>query len=1122
MAVHLENGRDFWHRVLLSGGSTALPRWRHGPGAGAATHEEPVPEEVAAGLRRRAAELAVPLTTLLLAAHARVLAALCGEREVTAGYRAGPGDAVLPCRMNTESGSWRELVAEVHAVESALRAHRGYPLEALRRETGLPGPSYETVFDLGGADGVEAAPAAPRSGPGPLSVERAVLVVGAVHAPDRLALRLCYRTEALDAASARRIAGYHRTALAALAADPDAAHHLQSLLSAQELHFQLEELAGPRHDLPDRRAHELFEERVRMHPQAVAVVHGARSWTYGEVNERANRLGRALLARGLRREDPVAVVTERTPEWLAAVLAVFKAGGVYLPIEPHFPAERIAAVLERARCRLVLAAADSTATLEPALATLPRTTVLHVDTALAEQADGRDLGVAVAADQLAYIYFTSGSTGAPKGAMCEHAGMLNHLRAKIEDLGVTESAVVAQIAPQCFDISLWQLVSALLVGGRTLLVEQDVVLDAERFVDRVVEGRVSVLQVVPSYLEVVLTCLERRPRALPDLRCVSVTGEPLKKELTERWFAAQPGIPLVNAYGLTETSDDTNHEVMHGVPEQERVPLGRPIANVHVYVVDEHLCPVPLGAPGEIVFSGVCVGRGYVNDPERTALAFLDDPHRPGRRLYRSGDHGRWLPDGKLEFLGRRDTQVKIRGFRIEIGEIENTLLRVPGVRDGAVVVTDRGERGKHLVAFYSGPQELDPEQLRERLGASLPGYMVPPAFHWRERLPLTANGKIDRKALTALAAELADLAGAGGTGEGHAAPATPTEHRLAAAWAEVLGVPRDRVGRLDHFFDRGGTSLAAVRLAIALDRAVSLKDVTRSPVLADLAALVDERSGRTPAGAGSPPGEGRPLGPRAAGRAGGGLLQRLSPAADGRTGALVCMPHAGGNAVNFLPLARALPDGGPVVHAVELPGHDPAATGAEPFVPLSAVAAEVADEILRLGLSGVLLWGHSSGAALAVAVARLLEEADAPARHLFVGAQLLGSAAERRSAAAELEQLSDAGIAARLAAGDDGDAPALGARQAERVAAAYRHDCVGAHHYFADLVQSPPAARLATPVTVVVAADDPYTAGAALRHRDWGLLARQVDLYELPDGGHHFPRTRPMETAKAVLHATQ
>src|SRR5204863_4113880 len=296
---------------------------------------------------------------------------------------------------------------------------------------------------------------------------------------------------------------------------------------------------------------------------------------------------------------------------------------------------------------------------------------------------------------------------------------LNHLCAKIHDLGIGRGHVVAQTAPQCFDISLWQLVSALLVGGRTLVVGQETILDAKRFVDEIVGGRVAFLQVVPSYLEVLLSYLERNPRDLPDLRCVSVTGEALKKELVQRWFAIQPTIKLLNAYGLTETSDDTNHEIMGRVPDRERVPLGRPIQNVYVYVVDEQLSPVPLGAPGEIAFSGVCVGRGYVNDLERTQRAFMSDPHREGHRLYRSGDYGRWLPDGKLEFLGRRDTQVKVSGFRIEIGEIENTLLRLPGLRDGAVVVTGRGDHGKRLVAFYSGERALDAGLLRDRLGES-------------------------------------------------------------------------------------------------------------------------------------------------------------------------------------------------------------------------------------------------------------------------------------------------------------------------------------------------------------------------------------------------------------------
>src|SRR5438128_8046081 len=485
-------------------------------------------------------------------------------------------------------------------------------------------------------------------------------------------------------------------------------------------------LAGPSRKLPDRRAHEIFEDQARARPDAIAALHGSRQLTYGELNARANRVARALLARGLTREGVVGVVTERNLDWMTAVLAIFKAGGAYLPIEPHFPAERIARTLSRAGCRLVLTESGSTAMLDPALDSLSGVQKLFIDAAYEENHADGDLGVGVGPEQVAYIFFTSGSTGEPKGAMCEHAGMLNHLFAKIDDLGIGDADVVAQTAPQCFDISLWQLVSALLVGGRTLVIEQEAVLDARRFIGKIVDGRVNVVQVVPSYLEVLLSYLEQHPRELPDLRCVSVTGEALKKEVTERWFAAQPGIKLVNAYGLTETSDDTNHEVMDCVPRRDRVPLGRPINNVHVYVVDEHLSPVPLGAPGELVFSGLCVGRGYVNDPERTRGAFLADPHREGQRLYRSGDYGRWLPEGKLEFLGRRDTQVKISGFRIEIGEIENKLLRMPGVREGAVVVTGGTDQSRHLVAFYAAQRPLDANMLRDQLRESLPEYMVP------------------------------------------------------------------------------------------------------------------------------------------------------------------------------------------------------------------------------------------------------------------------------------------------------------------------------------------------------------------------------------------------------------
>jgi amino acid adenylation domain-containing protein len=1074
METRVEADRDYWSRVLTAGGVTPVPRWVRQPVAGTAEHEVEVPHHVARSVRDLVGQTGVPVSALLLAAHAKVLAALSGEPEVVTGYTAGVRGEPLPCRVSVAPTPWRALLSAAERAEAAVLAHREFPVSRLRHELGITEPPYEVVF-----------------GPSAAEEDRdddAVVRVRWSDRGGRLVLRLRYRTDALDAESAARIGGYHLAALRLMTADPDADHTRQSLLSADEVREQLDELAGPCRPLPDVRPHQLFEQRARAHPQAVAAVHGDREWTYGELNARANRLAWALLRRGLGREDVVAVVTERTLDWLAATLAVLKAGGVYLPIEPHFPGDRIAATLARAGCRLVLAESGSTDNLDAALATVPAEKLL-VETAYAEAHGETDPGVRVDADQLAYIYFTSGSTGEPKGAMCEHAGMLNHLRAKIGALDIGEGSVVAQTAPQCFDISLWQLMSALLVGGRTVLVGQDAVLDVERFVDTLARSRVSVAQVVPSYLEVVVAHLEHRPRALPDLRYVSVTGEALKRELVQRWFAVQPDVPLLNAYGLTETSDDTNHELLDGVPD--RVLLGRPVDNVRVYVVDERLSLVPLGAPGLIAFSGVCVGRGYVNDPERTREAYRADPYRPGERLYLGGDWGRWHPDGKLEFLGRRDNQVKIRGFRVETGEIENALLRVDGVRDAAVVVVDRAGESAHLVAFHTGARRR-PEDLREALATVLPAYMVPAAFHWRESLPLTANGKTDRKALTEAAGQPAPVAEPDGAGEKALSPA---ERRLAAVWADLLGVPEHLIGPRSHFFDSGGTSLSAVKLALALDRAVSLKDITRHPVLADLAALLEGRERPRPE-----------------------LLQPLSETEGTPERVLVCFPYAGGNAVNYRPLADALAGSGVAVLAVDLPGHDLGAIP-EPFASIAQVAERVTEEITALGAPRIMLWGHSSGCAPALETARRLQERGVPVTRVFLGAQLLGTATDRRAAIDELTQRGDTQIAARLT--EDSGYPQLAevnTRHAEHIGAAYRHDCVQAHRYFCAALQSPPPVKLSAPVSVVVAADDPHTAGYAQRHQDWQLLAEHIDLHELADGGHYFPRTRPAEAAQAVL----
>ncbi|MEU8028929.1 amino acid adenylation domain-containing protein [Streptomyces sp. NPDC049099] len=837
-AASEEQAQAFWRAVLDGNHFTPLPQWcaDERPQNRIGQRRTLLPPSTTAALLELARRTGVPLDALLIAACARVFASVTGDPTVVMGYLPeGTADTAaepLPCPVHVGQGPWRELLAEAAVVRAAAEEHQTVSLNRIRAELRRAGALFDTVVVAGRA--VDA---------GDLDSDT-VLAVSLVLRSDRLELSLNHRVQALDADAAGRIAGYLLSALEALGTGPETAQHLWHPVPETEEAFQREGLAGPRRALPDLRFHELFEEQARVRPDAVAAVHEGRSWTYGELNRRANRVARMLRSNGLRDEDVVAVVTERDLEWLTAVLAVFKAGGVYLPVEPQFPADRITDMVSRSGCRQVLTQKGVSPGLDAALSQLGdvRSEVLAdligQDTG---PESGADLALPVAADQLAYIYFTSGSTGRPKGAMCEHEGFLNHLLAKIEDLGVEAGTVVAQTAPQCFDISLWQLVAALAVGGRTLIVGQRDVLDVARFVTLIAENDVEVAQLVPSYVEVVLDHLRRRPRPLPSLRCVSVTGEALKKELTQRWFDTLPDVTLVNAYGLTETSDDTNHEVLHRPPAGASVPLGRPVRNVRVTVVDERLRPVPLGSPGELVFSGVCVGRGYINDEERTRAAYLPDPHRPGGRRYRSGDFGRWLPDGRLEFLGRRDAQVKIRGFRIEIGEVENQLLRVDGVRDAAVVVA--GSHGaQRLIAFYAAAEGISPEEVRAVLARSLPAYMLPSRFDRLETLPLTPNGKVDRKLLTLQADAGSDPADE--TAGGPLEPLrTPTEHRLAELWAKALKVPVGSIGRATHFFEAGGTSLALLRVVIALDNTVSAAELAKAPVLSEAANLLDLRT---------------------------------------------------------------------------------------------------------------------------------------------------------------------------------------------------------------------------------------------------------------------------------------
>ncbi|UVS82799.1 amino acid adenylation domain-containing protein (plasmid) [Burkholderia glumae] len=580
-----------------------------------------------------------------------------------------------------------------------------------------------------------------------------------------------------------------------------------------------------------------FAARVVRHPQALAVRHRDESLSYLELAQRANQLAHALAEAGVHHGERVALYLERGIDYVAAMLAVFKLGAAFVPFNPEQSASRNAGMLARARAALVLADARHASAAAAVAGGTPVFTLCR-KTLAGLPGDWED--PAFDGDAPAYLLYTSGSTGEPKAAVVAHRGMMNHLQAKIDDLGLCETDVVAQIAVQTFDVSVWQCLVALLAGGRTEVMTGTDAWDPVPLLAGLDAREVTVVETVPSHLEILLDAAQRHAAAsrLSALRWMISNGEPLAGGLARRWFAMFPDTRLMNAYGPTECSDDVTHLCLDGPPNCSTpyLPIGRPIANAELYVLDAQMRLAPIGVVGEIHIGGCCVGPGYFMDPARTEAAFVASPFSAQRnaRLYRSGDLGRFREDGSLELLGRADFQLKIRGCRIEAGEVEAVLCQHPAVEHCLVTGSPDRSGALGVAAYVVSRQRPAPgaEALRQFCVERLPDFMVPSGVCVLDELPLLSNGKIDRAGLPPLSSfEL-------GAAQPYIAPRDAREHRLSELWQTVLGVAR--VGIDDNFFQLGGHSLMAVELVNqcrdVLGDQLSLHQLFASPTIRSLA----------------------------------------------------------------------------------------------------------------------------------------------------------------------------------------------------------------------------------------------------------------------------------------------
>jgi len=663
------------------------------------------------------------------------------------------------------------------------------------------------------------------------------LTLMAAESPRGIAISFTYNIDLFKKETIARMLENFKTLLQSIATNPEQKVAELPLLTDSELKLVLEKFNDTDREFDDDKCiHELFEMRVATHPDAIAAVFEEEKLTYQQLNQRANQLAHYLIKVGVKPETVVGIYVDRSLDMLVSILGVLKAGGAYLPLDPVYPVERLALMLEDSNAPLLI-------TQQKLAGNMPRENVrvIQIDAQWEDIAkEPEDTPTTdVGPDNLAYLIYTSGSTGKPKGTLLQHRGLCNFATAHVRALGVDSDSRWLQFASFSFDASVSEIFTAFMAGGTLYLAKRETILATTKLLSLLQEHQINTAILPPSMLAILP---EER---LTGLQTVISAGESLPREVVAKWAKNRK---FYNGYGPTEaTVGPTIYRVEKITGAETSIPIGKPLDNIKVYILDKNLKPVPLGVAGELCIGGVCLARGYQHRPDLTAEKFIPDPFssQPGARLYRTGDLARFLPDGNLQFLGRVDFQVKIRGFRIELGEIEAGLTKHPDV-EKAVVLARKDQAGEdRLVAYivHDHKPMPSPDQLRGFLKASLPDYMVPSYFVSLDQLPLTQSGKIDRKALPQ-PEELGSVSEAS-----YVKPRTETETLIAAIWQDVLKL--EKIGIHDNFFDLGGHSLSMAKvhsqLCERLQQDISIVELFKYPTIHRLSQFLQQEQEKKP-----------------------------------------------------------------------------------------------------------------------------------------------------------------------------------------------------------------------------------------------------------------------------------
>jgi amino acid adenylation domain-containing protein len=846
-ALASEESREYWRTQLDGWSPTRIPRWPN-PGAPQKVRgvHIAVAPQTAQGLLRLSEEAEIPLKSVVLAAHLRVLSWLGGQEDITSGLvchgrpEGGDGDRIiglflntLPYRMRLEGGSWRDLARAAWRLEREMWPHRRYPLSEIQQRAG-----GETLFEAAfnfvhfhvyeNLRGLEEAIELLRMQT--IGENSFTMMVDFQYtaATSSMLLSLGGSGNELGLTQMQAMLGYYGRALEAIARDADSQYQSSMLLSASEIHQLLVEWNDTEAVYPDGCVHELIEEQARRTPQAVAILIDGQSISYRELNDRANQVANYLVKIGVFPGDLIAVCLEPSFEMIVGLLGVLKAGAAYVPLDPSFPAQRLSFMISDTNVKVLLAQQKLRSTLPEHSCDVVR---LDSDWEAISRESTQPVISGVSPTDLAYVIHTSGSTGVPKGVEISHRSLVNLLWSMGDRPGLKPQDTLLAVTTLSFDIAGLELYLPLVAGGKVALVSRAVATDGALLLEAIGRSGATTMQATPSTWRMLGEAGwdSKLPKVLSG-------GEALPRDLAAQLISRSDS--LWNMYGPTET---TIWSTTTRVESAERVNIGRPIANTDIYILDQSLQPVPPGISGDLYIGGEGVARGYLKQPDLTDERFVANPFSPDstKRIYRTGDLARYLPDGKIDFLGRSDFQVKLRGFRIELGEIETVIRGYPGVQDAVVEAHQDKVGERRLVAYVVNDPSQSPawDELKRHIRERVPGYMVPARFVRLEALPLTPNGKVDRRALpppeqdSATADLLFD------------APRTPVEEVLAAIWAEILGL--EAVGIHDDFFELGGHSLLATRVASRarqiLKLEVPLRRLFETPTISGLAAWIEE-----------------------------------------------------------------------------------------------------------------------------------------------------------------------------------------------------------------------------------------------------------------------------------------